>query len=354
MEIRGYRLSYPRLLLVALVVTTAVAGGYAAATSTTAFGSYNPGWDGTQSLRVLAEENADTTVARDTSAYASAVPSETTAVVLSPNSRYSSTDVRRVGQFLDDGGTLVLAGDLTDEPNQLLDAIGVESSLDGALVRDERTYYRSPALPVATNVSEPLAGDVEALTLNHGTVVNASPNATVLVRTSEYAYLDENGNGSLDEAESLERRPVVVSEPVANGSVVIVSDPSVFINAMLDREGNRQFATRLVSERPHVLLDYSHSGDLPAAVGVVLAVEGSRFLQMTVGFGVLALAAALGKATSLLWVVTAFRSEDDDQVVSEDAVVAAVAARHPDWEESTLRRVTQSIRSRSVESRTND
>jgi hypothetical protein len=353
--VRGYSLTYPRLLLVALVVTTAVSGGYAAATSTAAFGSYNPGWDGSQSFRALAEANADTTVARDTSAYASTNASETTAVVLSPDSRYSDADVRRVRSFLDDGGTLVVAGDLTDGPNRLLDAVGAASSLDGRLVRDERNYYRTPALPVATNVSEPLAGDVDSLTLNHATVVTASANATVLVRTSAYAYLDENRNGSLDATETIESRPVVVSENLGNGTVVVASDPSVFINAMLDREGNRQFATHLVSQRSHVLLDYSHSSDLPAAAVVLLAIEESQPLQLGIGFGMLALAAGLRPAISAIaGAVTGLRSGDDESIVSEDVVVAAVAARHPDWDESTLRRVTQSIRSGSVESGTND
>jgi len=81
--------------------------------------------------------------------------------------------------------------------NALLSDVGATARLDGALLRDERNYYRSPALPVAQPVEEhPYTSGATDLTLNYGTAV--TPNdATTLVRTSEFAYLDTDRSGSL-------------------------------------------------------------------------------------------------------------------------------------------------------------
>lgn len=340
-------LSYPRVLLIALVVAAVATGGYAAATSTAAFGSHNPGWDGGAAFRELAAAHAEVTIGRETAAYATVPAANATAVVLAPDQPYGPRDVRRVASFLERGGRLVVAGDFGPPANGLLAALDVDSRLDGRLVRDERFYYRSPALPVATNVSRPLAGSVSQVTLNYGSVVDASANASVRVATSGFAYLDANANGELDDADPLGRYPVVVEERVGNGSVVVVSDPSVFINAMLDRRGNRAFATHLVSQRDHVLLDYSHTADVPVAAVAVLVVRESWPLQVAVAGGVLGLVAAWAAADGVGDRVRAAlggRESGASATVSTSAVVDAVAAEHPEWDEAYLRRVTQSIR----------
>lgn len=63
--------------------------------------------------------------------------------------------------------------------------------IDGRLVRDEHRYYRGPALPVATNLSDaPLTSGVDAFTLNYGTTLRPG-NATVLARTSATGFYDQ-------------------------------------------------------------------------------------------------------------------------------------------------------------------
>lgn len=358
MRIRSVDLTYPRVLLAGLLVATALTGGYAATTSNASFGSYNPGWDGSQSLRLLADSHADTTIGRDTAAYEDADAPNTTAILLSPDRQFGATDIARVDRFLDRGGTLVVAGDFGTETNQVLSELGVGSRIDGRLVRDERFYYRNPALPVAGNVSGPLANHTESLTLNYGTVVNASANATVLIQTSGFAYLDENGNAQLDDTETLRAHPVVVKESVGDGTVLVVSDPSVFINAMLDRDGNRAFATHLVAQHENVLLDYSHTADLPLSAVVLLVLGDSWILQVILGTTVLAVVGRLGESSRIVNQIRALAGKGDDSETldsaSDDALVAAVADRHPEWNEAHLQQVTQSIRTGTSEEEDDD
>jgi hypothetical protein len=365
---------HPRVLLWSFAAAGAVALLVAASTSGAAFGLYNPGWDGASGLRSQADAaGAEATVVSDVSAYRTAPANRTVAVVLSPDRRYSDAEAARLRSFVRRGGTLVVAEDFGPHGNSLLAALGVEARVDGRLLRDERYHHRSPAMPVARNVSNrSLVGGTSGLTLNHGTVVR--PNgASVLVRSSGYAYLDENRNGSLDPDEGLDSYPVATVEPVGEGRVVVVSDPSVAINAMLERPGNRRFVRGLFAGADRVLLDYSHAGRLPPLSAALLAVRGSPPLQLLVGVvAVVGLAAWIRRPGVPGRVRTAVErvrgrggvaeppvagedalvvsAPDEDALVvsapDEDALVASVAERHPEWDRERVRRVVRAVRRR--------
>jgi hypothetical protein len=101
----------------------------------------------------------------------------------------------------------------------------------------------------------------------------------VLVESSPFAYVDANGNTSLDSAESMDHYPLVTVEQIGEGRAVVVADPSLFINAMLERPGNRQFALALATSAETVLLDYSHAEAVPPLARVALAIRQRPALQ---------------------------------------------------------------------------
>ena len=277
-------IDYPRALLAALALTVGVAVVVAASTSGAAFGLYNPAWDGASDLRGLAADaGTDPTVVRNASAYGQVPAAGTVAVVLAPEARYGPAEADGVRAFVEGGGTLVVADDVDGPANALLADVGAEARLDGRRLRDEQHYYRAPALPVAADVADhAYTRDVDALTLNHATAV-VPAGATPIVRTSGVAYLDSDGNGALDDGEPVGPFPVATVEPVGEGRVVVVSDPSAFVNAMLERPGNRAFATAVVAAHDRVLLDYSHAGPLPPLSAALLSIRGSPPLQVLVG-----------------------------------------------------------------------
>lgn len=276
---------YPRVLLVALVVAVLVGVVVAGFTSGTAFGAYNPAWDGASDLRSLAEsQGAEPQVLLNTSAYARA-GNGTVAVVLSPETGYNASERARIREFLERGGTLVVAEDFGPQGNALLQSVGATARVNGTLLRDERTHYRAPELPLAepveaSNDTSPTGRyteGVDTLTLNYGTAVEPG-NATVLARASGFAYLDSNGNGQPDDAEPLREYPVATVESVGEGRVVVVSDPSLFVNAMLDREGNRAFVANVLAA-DRVLLDYSHAGSQPPFAALLLRLRANALAQ---------------------------------------------------------------------------
>jgi hypothetical protein len=281
----GWDLDIPRAALVAFVLVVGLAFVAGGVTSSASFNAFNPAWDGTSDFRTIAEEaGSEPVIARDTTRY-SEHGANTTAVILSPDRNYTETDVARIRTFLQRGGTLVVADRDGPHGHTLLEDLGAAARPVGPILRDERNYYRSPALPVAEAIgNHSLVDGVETLTLNYGTAVD--PNgATVLVSTSGYTYLDRNGDGSLSEDETVASYPVATAEPVGNGTVVTVGDPSVFINVMQDREGNRAFSRALVNGTAYTLVDISRTTSPPPLVALLLTIRESTVLQLALGLG---------------------------------------------------------------------
>jgi hypothetical protein len=342
-----FDISYPRALLGLLVIVTGIAVVVAASTSGAAFGVYNPAWDGASDLREEASAvGTESELVLNTSAYADQPANGTVAVVLSPDRRYTDREAARLRQFVANGGTLVVAEDFGPHSNALLAAVGADARINGSLLRDERYNYQSPALPLARNVSNhSYVTDVDELTLNHGTVVE--PNgARTIVASSEYAYLDRNRNDELDDNESLGTYPVATVESVGQGQVVTVSDPSLFINAMLDRSGNEQFVQSLFADHERVLLDYSHAERLPPLALALVVVRKTPLLQvLLVGLGV-AVVGAVGRG----WgsdLVARVRGTDPEATpnrwTDSDELAAYLHTKHPDWDDARVRRVTEGI-----------
>lgn len=310
---------WPAWLLVALTLAvglTAVAG---ASTGTGAYGTFNPSWDGGSELRAtVAETGTEPYVVLGGGDYDALAPEETAIVVLSPTESYGETDRARLAAYVENGGTLVVAEDFRPHANPLLRAVGARARVTGQPLRDDLRNTRTPAFPLATGVArvtteraprggaapgneaprtadgEPtnatLTRGVDALALNHPSTV--APNgARVLVNASRFAYLDTNGNATLDATERLGRRPVVTTEPVGEGRVVVVSDPSLFINAMHATESNRRFVENVATTHDRVGIDETHTGAQPPLAVALLALRRDPLLQLLVGGAGLAVVA---------------------------------------------------------------
>lgn len=393
----------PHLLLYALTATVFLALIVAASTSGTAFGAFNPGWDGTAELRADADERGELELLQETERYESVEPNGTVAFVLAPTEPYDPADADRIAAFLEDGGTLVVADNFApnaagadldaDDPgagadagsesravdaaphaNALLAAVGAQARFRGDLLRDEEHYYRSPAMPIASDVADdPYTADVDRLTLNHATAVEPGA-ATPIVNTSTVAYLDRDRSGDVSDDEELASYPVVTVEEVGDGRVIAVGDPSVFINVMLDQPDNRAFLDNLLSAHDRTLLDLTRMDAQPPLVRALLAVRGSAGAQLLAGFSLLA-AATLATARRP-WLSAAARAlrrsvttrvrrrpldgrrpgdrhrsgdrredrtPETDVDPDPDALAARLRADHPDWEPERIRRVIAGV-----------
>lgn len=350
MNWRPDELTYPQLLLVGLAAVLVLTILVAGATSTSPLSAYNADWDGTSEFRELAQSSdRSATIVRETSAYEAADPNASIAIILSPTGPYSEEERQEIRAFAEGGGTVLLAGDVNNPVRGLLESMESDVSIAGPPLRDEREYYRGPALPVATNVSEsPYTAGMDSLTLNHGTALAVDGDAEVVVSSSEYGYLDVNDDGAPNEDERMGHVPVVATESVGKGELIVVSDASVFLNAMLDRDGNRQFAQNVIDARETVLLDYSHTGGVPPIPMAVLTIRDTLYLQALIGlFGVLAVAVGTrydrGRETS------AMHERGNDRSTRD--LAETIASTHPEWDEEYVRRVTASLEAQDTRDR---
>ena len=278
------QLDWPQVVLFALALVLVLSLIVAASTSSSAFGSYNSAWDGATDLRGIATESgADARVVTNVSAYPTTDANGTVAVVLAPQEPYTDAETARLRTFVENGGTLVVAEDFGEPGGALLTGLGTSMRVTGAPLRDERYYYRGPALPVARNTSTELEeAGVGSVTLNYPSTLRAGE-GDVLVRSSGYAYVDQNRNEELDDNESLAARPIVAQESIGAGQVIAVSDPSLFLNAMLERPGNTAFVEWLFADSEMVLLDYSHAGGQPPLIALLVEIRASPLVQVTLG-----------------------------------------------------------------------
>jgi hypothetical protein len=347
---RTWRL--PQWLLVCLSGALALGIVVALATSATAFGVYNPAWDGASQLTgVATETGADAEVAVNSTVYDRIEPSETVVIVLSPSNTYTPHEQARIREYVEAGGTLVVAEDFGPVGNTLLAAVGAQTRFDGRLLRDERTYGQAPALPIAPNVTAALeAQGVSQLTLNYGTVLTVpeQSNGTVLVRSSEFSYLDVDRDGELDTTETLDRRPVVTRESIGNGTVISVSDPSLFINAMLEAPDNRAFVRVLVADHDRVVLDYSgFDSHPPLSVGLLWLRQTPLLQAMLVVVGTIGVGAVVYRSRLSGYLpgrLSRHRQPPARHPVGDrDALRAFLAERHPEWNAERLDRVIAGI-----------
>ena len=104
-----------------------------------------------------------------------------------------------------------------------------------------------------------LTMDIESLVFNHATALaNVTPQET-LAFSSSMSFLDLNGNDSLDNGEPVGPLPVISSQDFGNGTVILISDPSLFINGMQPLADNDDLISNIATLAPlRLLIDSSH------------------------------------------------------------------------------------------------
>jgi len=82
---------------------------------------------------------------------------------------------------------------------------------------------------------------------NHPVAISGG---TPLMNTTYLSWIDKDGNGLINRSERLTRYTLVAGESVGDGTLVVIGDASLFINAMqgLPDCDNSRFLERLMEE----------------------------------------------------------------------------------------------------------
>ncbi len=246
-----------------------------AVSSSEDFSIFNSGWNGTSDLAMATYKSgkfAPSFVTKATGTDIDVVQlgferlalnaTESSLVVIGPSLSFSAADGGIVGDFVRGGGVLLLADDF-GTGNQLLTAMGASTRISGQLVMD-LAFDKKPEFSVCFDLrADPLTRNVSSVLLNYPSSLMVDPSTTkTLAYSSIASWQDMNGNNERDLGEPTGPFPVLAREKLGNGTVIVLSDPSVLINGMAKNLNNSAFDENVISEictgRASVFFDESH------------------------------------------------------------------------------------------------
>jgi len=176
------------------------------------------------------------------------LPGEGHLLLLVPYRPPREEEVEILRRFLGTGGTLLLADDF-GFGNAVLEGLGLPARFAGVPLLDPLFHGGQPWLPEVVRMEPiPLTRGLRALALNQPTALKGE-GFVPLAWSSPFSFLDLDGDRSPDPEEPFGPYPVLGQAGVGQGTLLLLADPSLFINRMLVAGDNARFVRRLFEGR---------------------------------------------------------------------------------------------------------
>ena len=240
------------------------------------------------------------------------IPENCVLVVMGPTHFFSIIDSSALVDFFDKGGSMLIADDF-GSANNILDGLAQiipdypatmmgftkVSSIRfnrGLLLDASNNEGGKPLLPVINTINDGgriftsshhvvmnYATGLEGVLLNQS-LASSSSNSWI-VAGDVYSLIQQANDPNLiaynaTRGDRLGPFPLLAELVAGNGRIILLSDPSIFINNMIDRGTNRAFAMELFRYLAHqanaqtIIFDHNHLGWLPTSpvlyVGLLL------------------------------------------------------------------------------------
>ncbi len=243
------------------------------------YSRYNVEWNGTSVLYDMIDEAGGTTVTG-----ISPLPGQGDALLLfiAPEKDLPPGVKEGLRDFLLRGNCVVIASD-REEDNDLLWELGTSIRIRNARIISVDRSFDDPSSVAAFPVAEdPLSAGISRIVCNQPSFLEGG---TPVFSTSLLSFADADGDCRLSRGEVLERFPIVSRDEPGNGTLYVISDPSIFINGMLTAypaTGNRAFVAGIISRKP-VLLSlqgYSRTGASGPLIRAINLVKERTSIEM--------------------------------------------------------------------------
>ena len=247
MELRRFLM----ILTIALVIILAIIVWFFP--SNEDFRVENPFWNGTKDINASYPASPLASL--------SGLPSspQGSTLILIPYLDFTPAELEELNSFVTLGGTLVLADDY-GFGNQVLEYLGLRARFSGQVLLDPLFSYKNKWFPRISHLtSGSVTSNTESLILNHATCLSDVEADDVLALSSSFSFLDLNDNQVRDEDEPTGPLPVISRHSLGSGQLILISDPSIFINSMETIESNYDFIQNLAAiTTSRLLIDQSH------------------------------------------------------------------------------------------------
>jgi hypothetical protein len=221
------------------------------------FSRSNIGWNGTSSF--FSDLDRHHTIDITDPGQLAGYPLNTTLLIIAPYRHPTAEELAAYSAFLKKGNTIFLADDF-GTGNAILAGIGSRVSiLPGNLSSLDRRY-QDPYSVIAYCSSEEVQVSLPAdIALNRPAALEGG---TPLMLTSVMSWIDLKGDQRLTLNEEMGTFPVMTTESIGAGRLIVLSDPSIFINSMYtrpDNGNNRYLIQTIVTRTNPVLIDQMNS-----------------------------------------------------------------------------------------------
>jgi len=158
-------------------------------------------------------------------------------IVLYPQSQKYSKELKN---FVENGGSLLLADDFGNGNEVLSDALLFPISFGKGQVCDMENNYKKSIAPIVRVKNHPVTYGVKTIVTNHPTYI-FPPSSEDIAFFYPTSFIDSNLNGRKDQNEKSGEYSFARALNIGKGRVIVLSDPSIFINEMIDLGDNRLF-----------------------------------------------------------------------------------------------------------------
>ena len=186
--------------------------------------------------------------------------------IIGPSTPFSRNESFRVREFLQAGGVVLLADDF-GAGNSLLETLNVSARFSRQALADLYFYSKNPGFPIIADFSaDPVTENVSSVLLDHPSFIQVSNASTVvkLAWTSPFAFINMNGQNQPTANETIDSYAVMASTRVGRGLMVMIADPSIFINDIIDLYDNMKLFQNLVRVgNGSLIFDVEHLANAP-------------------------------------------------------------------------------------------
>ena len=223
--------------------------------SVQAFMASNTMWNGINKFsRAYNVQNIDSVAALPTD------PKQDVLIVV-PYTHFSTDELIQMKQFVENGGELILMDDF-GYGNSFLEYAGVPARFDNTSLLDPLFNYKNEYFPRILDFNAGVTGSgIKLIAFNHGTALSGVSQSQALAWSSNMSFLDTNQNGNLDPGEPKGPFVVAASISLGEGTIDLVSDSSLIMNAAAGSNDNNAFVNYLMNSNgtpAKVLFDRSH------------------------------------------------------------------------------------------------
>jgi hypothetical protein len=188
------------------------------------------------------------------------LPKGTTLIIV-PYEAFQEKELLQIRNYISNGGTLVLLDDY-GFGNQILSALSLKIRFTNQVLLDPLYDYHNQKLPKITDFkSTPLTTNVKSIVFNHATSLNQTDDSTIIAESSTFSFLDINNNGVRNPNEPYGPFPEAAYTKINQGYIVLLADPSLIINSMINLDDNLQFIKNVESiqgSNSQVFIDQAH------------------------------------------------------------------------------------------------